>query len=47
MLLKKRLRLYSAGFSKLTVKDASKLRQELSQKGVYFCGEEDPIRQAL
>ena len=36
------------GFSKLTVKDASKLRQELSQKGVkYFVAKKTLIRKAL
>jgi len=36
------------GFSKLTVKDASKLRQELSQKGVsYYVAKKTLIRRAL
>lgn len=36
------------GFSKLTVKDASKLRQELSAKGVhYFVAKKTLIRKAL
>jgi large subunit ribosomal protein L10 len=36
------------GFSKLTVKDASKLRQELSQKEVkYFVAKKTLIRRAL
>ena len=36
------------GFSKLTVKDSSKLRQELSQKGVnYFVAKKTLIRKAL
>ena len=36
------------GFTKLTVKDASKLRQELSQKGVkYFVAKKTLIRKAL
>lgn len=36
------------GFSKLKVKDASKLRQELSQKGVkYFVAKKTLIRRAL
>ena len=36
------------GFSKLTVKDASKLRQELSQKDVkYFVAKKTLIRKAL
>ncbi|MEK7145028.1 MAG: 50S ribosomal protein L10 [Patescibacteria group bacterium] len=36
------------GFSKLTVKDSSKLRQELSQKGVrFFVAKKTLIRKAL
>ena len=36
------------GFTKLTVKDASKLRQELSKKGVkYFVAKKTLIRKAL
>jgi len=36
------------GFNKLTVKDASKLRQELSQKGVkYFVAKKTLLRLAL
>lgn len=36
------------GFNKLTVKDASKLRQELSQKGVkYFVAKKTLIKKAL
>lgn len=36
------------GFTKLTVKDASKLRQELSQKGVkYFVAKKTLIKKAL